>query len=39
MDSLDEDVMALTTAVANNYGARRECKREHWVYPHIAEKF
>jgi hypothetical protein len=30
--------VALTTVVANNCGARRRRKREHWVHPHIAEE-
>jgi hypothetical protein len=34
----DEDVMVLTMAIANNYGARRRRKVEHWMHPYIAEK-
>jgi hypothetical protein len=38
MDSLDKDIMLLTMAISNNYGARMRHKRKHWVHPLIVEK-
>jgi hypothetical protein len=37
MGSEDKDVMVLSMATANNYGARRRREREHWVHSYTAE--
>jgi hypothetical protein len=38
MDSSDEDVVLLTVAIANNYGAKMMRTRKHWVHPLTVEK-
>jgi hypothetical protein len=38
MESSDEDVVLLTRAIGNNYGARMRRNRKHWLHPFIVEK-